>query len=145
VIRVTCKYRFSASHRLHTAALSDQENRELYGKCDNPYGHGHNYEIAVSARGPLDPQSGRAVDPVALRRLVAEQVLQPFDHRNLNIEIAEFHDAVPTTENLAQEIFRRLRAHWKSAFPGSWPVLEKISIAETPRNIFEVSDFNGQA
>ena len=145
MIRVTRKYRFSASHRLHTAALSDDENRALYGKCDNPYGHGHNYEIAVSARGPLDPQSGRAVDPAVLDRLVAEQVLRPFDHRNLNIEIAEFQDAVPTTENLANEIYRRLRAHWKSAFPGSWPVLEKISIAETPRNIFEVSELNVQA
>jgi 6-pyruvoyltetrahydropterin/6-carboxytetrahydropterin synthase len=145
VIRVTRKYRFSASHRLHTAALSDEENREIYGKCDNPYGHGHNYEIAISARGPLNPQSGRAVDPAALDRLVAGQVLQPFDHRNLNIEIEEFQHAVPTTENLAKEIFRRLRAHWKTAFPGSWPVLEKISIAETPRNIFEVSESNGQA
>jgi 6-pyruvoyltetrahydropterin/6-carboxytetrahydropterin synthase len=145
VIRVTRKYRFSASHRLHSAALSGEENRELYGKCDNPYGHGHNYEIAVSARGPLDPRSGRAVDPAVLDRLVAEQVLEPFDHRNLNIEIAEFQEAVPTTENLANEIFRRLRAHWKSAFPGSWPVLEKISIAETPRNIFEVSEPHGQA
>jgi 6-pyruvoyltetrahydropterin/6-carboxytetrahydropterin synthase len=145
VIRVTRKYRFSASHRLHTAALSDEENREIYGKCDNPYGHGPNYEIAVSARGPLDPQSERAVDPAVLDRLVAGQVLQPFDHRNLNIEIEEFQDAVPTTENLANEIFRRLRAHWKTAFPGSWPVLEKISIAETPRNIFEVSEPNGQA
>jgi 6-pyruvoyltetrahydropterin/6-carboxytetrahydropterin synthase len=145
VIRVTRRYRFSASHRLHTAALSDEENRVLYGKCDNPYGHGHNYEIAISARGPLAPRSGRAVDPAALDRLVAEQVLQPFDQRNLNLEIAEFRDAVPTTENLANEIFRRLRAHWQSAFPGTWPVLEKISIAETPRNIFEVSEPNGQA
>jgi 6-pyruvoyltetrahydropterin/6-carboxytetrahydropterin synthase len=145
VIRVTRRYRFSASHRLHTAALSDEENRALYGKCDNPYGHGHNYEIAISARGPLDPRSGRAVDPAALDRLVAAQVLQPFDHRNLNLEIAEFQDAVPTTENLANQIFRRLRAHWQSTFPGCWPVLEKISIAETPRNIFEVSEPNGQA
>jgi 6-pyruvoyltetrahydropterin/6-carboxytetrahydropterin synthase len=145
VIRVTRKYRFSASHRLHTAALSDRENRDLYGKCDNPFGHGHNYEIEVSARGPLDPRSGRALDPAVLDRLVEEQVLRPLDYRNLNAEIAAFRNTVPTTENLAREIFRRLKAGWKSAFPGQWPVLERIRIAETPRNIFEVSDTHGQA
>lgn len=144
MIRVTRRYRFSASHRLHAASLSDAQNRELYGKCDNPYGHGHNYEVAVSARGRLDPRSGRVLDPAVLDRLVAEQVLHPFDHRNLNEEVPQFRDAVPTTENLANEIFRRLQAHWKSAFPGNGPALEKISIAETPRNIFEVSDIHGQ-
>ena len=145
MIRVTRRYRFSASHRLHAASLSDERNRELYGKCDNPYGHGHNYEIAVSARGPLDPRSGRVLDPAALDRLVDEQVLRPFDHRNLNEEVPEFQNAVPTTENLANEIFRRLHVHWKSAFPGGGPVLEKVSIAETPRNIFEVTDIHAQA
>jgi 6-pyruvoyltetrahydropterin/6-carboxytetrahydropterin synthase len=146
MIRVTRKYRFSASHRLRTAALSDEENRTLYGKCDNPYGHGHNYEIAVSARGPLDPRTARVLDPAVLDRLVEEHVLRPFDHRNLNEEIQEFRSAVPTTENLANEIFRRLRAHWKSAFPAAdGPALDKISIAETPRNIFEVSEIHGQA
>jgi 6-pyruvoyltetrahydropterin/6-carboxytetrahydropterin synthase len=145
MIRVTRKYRFSASHRLHTAALSDRENRDLYGKCDNPYGHGHNYEIEVSARGPLDPRSGRALDPAVLDQLVERQIIQPLDFRNLNAEIAAFRDTVPTTENLAQEIFRRLKASWKSAFPGQWPALERIRIAETARNIFEVSDSNGQA
>jgi 6-pyruvoyltetrahydropterin/6-carboxytetrahydropterin synthase len=145
VTRVTRKYRFSSSHRLHAASLSDSENRELYGKCDNPYGHGHNYEIEISARGPVDPRSGRTVDPALLDRLVEEQVLRPFDHRNLNAEIAAFQDIVPTTENLAHEIFRRLKTNWKSSFPGAWPVLEKIRIAETPRNIFEISDKNGEA
>jgi 6-pyruvoyltetrahydropterin/6-carboxytetrahydropterin synthase len=145
VIRVTRKYRFSASHRLHTKALTDAENRQLYGKCDNPYGHGHNYEVAVSVRGPLDPRSGRALDSAVLDRLVEDQVLIPFDHRNLNEEVAEFQHSVPTTENLANEIFRRLEARWRSAFPGTWPILEKISIAETPRNIFEVSGLYGEA
>lgn len=145
MIRVTRKYRFSASHRLHAAALTDEQNRELYGKCDNPYGHGHNYEIAVSARGPLDPRSGRVLDPTVLDRLVEAHVLRPFDHRNLNEEIPEFRHSVPTTENLATEIFRRLQTHWKSAFPANGPALEKISIAETPRNIFEVSEIHAQA
>jgi 6-pyruvoyltetrahydropterin/6-carboxytetrahydropterin synthase len=145
MIRVTRKYRFSASHRLHTTALTDAENRQLYGKCDNLYGHGHNYEFAVSVRGPLDPRSGRALDSAVLDRLVEDQVLLPFDHRNLNEEVAEFQHSVPTTENLANEIFRRLEARWRSAFPGPWPILEKVSIAETPRNIFEVSGFHGKA
>lgn len=143
MIRVTRKYRFSASHRLHAPALSDVENRELYGKCDNPYGHGHNYEIEVSARGPVEELSGRAIDPAALDRLVDEQVLRPFDHRNLSIESAVFQDAVPTTENLAREIYRRLQASWRSAFSGPWPALDKIRIAETSRNAFEISE-NGQ-
>jgi 6-pyruvoyl-tetrahydropterin synthase len=76
--------------------------------------------------------------------LVEEQVLHPFDHRNLSADSAAFQHVVPTTENLAGEIFRRLKANWKSAFPGPWPVLDKIRIAETPRNIFEVSETNAQ-
>ncbi len=143
MIRVTRKYRLSASHRLHAATLTEDLNREIYGKCDNPYGHGHNYEVAVSVRGPLDQRSARVVNPATLDRLVEEQVLRPFDHRNLNAEVPEFQNTVPTTENLAAEIFRRLQTHWKSAFPGDGPALEKIRIAETPRNIFEVSEIHG--
>jgi 6-pyruvoyltetrahydropterin/6-carboxytetrahydropterin synthase len=134
---VTRRYRFSASHRLNSPHLDEAENRRLYGKCNNPFGHGHNYEVEVSARGPL-AASGRAVDVGALDRLVGEQVLLPFDHRNLNTEAEAFRDAVPTTENLAREICRRLKRHWTAAFPGEWPKLEKIRIAETARNIFEI-------
>ena len=143
MIRVTRKYRFSASHRLHAAELSNAENADLYGKCNNPYGHGHDYEIEVSARGPLEPCSGRAIDRAALDRLVEEQVLRPFDHKYLNTESGAFQQVVPTTENLAREIYARLQAGWNSAFPGPWPVLDKVRIAETPRNIFEVSEMNG--
>jgi len=143
MIRVTRKYRFSASHRLHTTVLSDAENAALYGKCNNPYGHGHDYEIEVSARGPLQPGSGRVIDPTALDRLVEAYVLRAFDHKYLNTDSAAFQHLVPTTENLALEIYARLRAGWNSAFPGPWPVLDKVRIAETPRNIFEVSEING--
>jgi 6-pyruvoyltetrahydropterin/6-carboxytetrahydropterin synthase len=143
MIRVTRKYRFSSSHRLHAPGLSDVENASLYGKCNNPYGHGHDYEIEVSARGPLDPRSGRAIDRAALDRLVEEQVLRPFDHKYLNTESTAFQQVVPTTENLAREIYARLQASWNSVFPGTWPVLDKVRIAETPRNIFEVSEANG--
>ena len=138
MFRVTRRYVFPASHRLHAAALSEDENRRLYGKCNNPYGHGHNYEIEVSARGPADPRTGMAVDTAALDLLVSREVLQPFGHRNLSKEVAEFAAVVPTSENLAVEICRRLKRHWSAAFPGEWPRLEKVRIAETPRNIFEI-------
>ena len=138
MFRVTRRYAFAASHRLHAAPLSEDENRRLYGKCNNPFGHGHNYVVEVSAHGPLDPGTGRAVDIEALDELVKRQVLLPFDHRNLNEDVPAFARTVPTSENLGREICRRLKANWKEAFPGEWPRLEKIRIAETPRNIFEV-------
>jgi 6-pyruvoyltetrahydropterin/6-carboxytetrahydropterin synthase len=140
MIGVTRRYRFAASHRLHTPRLSDEENRELYGKCNNPYGHGHNYEVEITVKGPVDPATGRAVDLVVLDRLVQTEVLDVFDHRNLNAEIPQFAGTVPTSENLALYLDDRLRARWRTAFPGAWPRLEKIRIAETERNIFEVSD-----
>jgi 6-pyruvoyltetrahydropterin/6-carboxytetrahydropterin synthase len=137
VFRLTRRYCFAASHRLHSPALSEEENRRLYGKCNNPYGHGHNYVLEVSVRGPLDDH-GRAADTALLDELVAQQVLAPFDHRNLNIEAPAFRNEVPTSENLAREICRRLKRHWSTVFAGPWPRLEKIRIAETPRNIFEI-------
>jgi len=138
-MRVTRTYRLAASHRLHAAALSDAENRELYGKCNNPYGHGHNYEIAVSVRGPVDARSGRVVDIGLLDGLVRSQVLEPFDHRNLNEEVEAFRAAPPTSENLGREVARRLKQNWRAVFPAEGPCLEKISIAETSRNAFEVT------
>jgi len=123
---------------LHSEGLSDEENRQLYGKCNNPYGHGHNYVVDVSARGPLDERTGQVLDIRLLDDLVARQVLAPFEHRNLNAEVESFETVVPTSENLAAEICRRLKQNWSTVFPGEWPRLEKIRIAETPRNIFEI-------
>lgn len=137
MFRVTKQYRFAASHRLHASELSDEENRALYGKCNHPYGHGHNYVVEVSARGPLD-EHGRAVDVALLDDLVRREVLAPFEHRNLNVEVACFERAVPTSENLAVEICRRLKRNWRSVFPGEWPKLEKVRIGETRKNIFEI-------
>jgi 6-pyruvoyltetrahydropterin/6-carboxytetrahydropterin synthase len=139
VFRVTRRYEFAASHRLHSGELSAEENRRLYGKCNNPHGHGHNYVVEVTVRGPLDGATGRAVDIAALDELVARDVVRPFDHRNLNREVAAFARVVPTSENLGFEICRRLKRDWEQAFPGKWPKLEKIRIGETARNIFEVS------
>ena len=138
MFRVTRRYGFPASHRLHAPQLSEQENRQLYGKCNNPYGHGHNYEFEVSVQGPADERSGLAVNTAELDGLVTRLVLQPFSHRNLNTEVDTFAATVPTSENLAVEICRRLKSNWSTAFPGEWPKLEKICIAETPRNIFEI-------
>src|SRR5438067_10731301 len=135
---LTRRYKFSASHRLHCESMSEEENRRIYGKCNNPFGHGHNYVLDVSARGPVDQQTGWAVDVRTLDTLVSRQVLEPFDHRNLNEDAAAFAAIPPTTENLAVEICRRLKRNWIEVFPGEWPRLEKIRIAETARNIFEV-------
>jgi 6-pyruvoyltetrahydropterin/6-carboxytetrahydropterin synthase len=135
---VTRRYRFASSHRLHAPSLDAERNRELYGKCNNPFGHGHNYELEVSARGPLDAVTARAVDIEALDALVHRSVLAPLDHRNLNEDVEAFREAVPTSENLAVEIGRRLKSNWRTAFSGEWPRLEKIKIAETERNIFEI-------
>jgi 6-pyruvoyltetrahydropterin/6-carboxytetrahydropterin synthase len=139
VFHVTRRYAFSASHRLHSVSLSEAANRALYGKCNNPHGHGHNYIVEVTVRGPLDPITGRAVDTAALDELVRLQVLAPFDHHNLNTEVAVFAGVVPTSENLGFEICRRLQRNWKETFPHEWPKLQKIRIGETPRNIFEVA------
>ena len=146
MFRVTRRYQFSASHRLHSGELSEEENRRLYGKCNNPHGHGHNYVVEVSVRGPLEGATGRAVDIALLDELVEREVVRPFDHRNLNREVAVFAGVaptwvptlVPTSENLGLEICRRLKRNWKQVFPGEWPKLEKIRIGETARNIFEV-------
>ena len=139
MFRVTRRYQFAASHRLHTAALGEEENRRLYGKCNNPHGHGHNYVVEVSARGPLDPATSSAVDTGRLDGLVAREVLGPFHQRNLNLDIAAFAGTVPTSENLAAEICRRLKAAWSTEFPGPWPKLDRIRVAETARNIFEIN------
>ena len=138
MFRVTRRYRFAASHRLHAPELSAEENRRTYGKCNHPYGHGHNYVLEVSVRGPLDPAAGRTVDPAALDRLVREQAIDPFDYRNLNAEVEAFAHAVPTSENLALEIGRRLKRNWSAVFAGEWPKLDRVRIAETRNNIFEV-------
>jgi 6-pyruvoyltetrahydropterin/6-carboxytetrahydropterin synthase len=137
MLRVTKRYVFSASHRLHSPLLSEEENSVVYGKCNNPHGHGHNYEIEVTVKGKVDALTGRAVDLGALDRIAQREILDPLSHRNLNEEVAAFRDLVPTTENLAREIDRRLRHAWPEAFP-SGPELETIRIRETDRNICEI-------
>lgn len=138
-VRLSRRYGFFASHRLHAQALTDDQNREIYGKCNNPHGHGHNYEVELTVRGEVDPLTGRVVDLALLDRLAEEQILTPFRYRNLNEEVEAFRDLVPTTENLGVEIDRRLRAAWSRTFAGGEPRLDKVRIHETERNICEIA------
>jgi len=139
MIRLTRKYRFSASHRLHLSEASDDRNRELYGKCNNPYGHGHDYVLEVAVRGPIDVQSGQAANPSALDALVRRSVLDDFEHKNLNADVREFGSTVPTSENILSAIERRLLANWKDFFTGEWPALERVRLRETRKNSFEIN------
>ena len=140
MMEVTRKYSFSASHRLHVGSYSENKNAELFGKCNNPYGHGHNYEIFVTARGPVDEESGLAVDTRKLDRLVSERVLAAFHLKNMNADVAALQETVPTTENVGLAISRMIRDGWNHEFPGAWPVFEKVRIYETERNIFEIEN-----
>lgn len=133
--RLTRAYRFSSSHRLHSDELSDDRNREIYGKCNNPYGHGHDYVLRVSVTGTVDDSSGRIISPGALDRFVRERVIDVFDHRDMNTDVPDFQ-GVPTTENLAAEIDMRLRGDWNDAF--ARVLLDRIWLQETPRNTFEL-------
>jgi len=131
-VTLTRRYSFSASHRLHSSKMTEAENERLYGKCNNPYGHGHNYEVEVTLAGPIDPATGMIANLAELDAFVQKQVLADFDHRYLNEEIPVFKKTVPTTENLCIEIYNRLKA-----FPGAR--LERVRIEETSKNSFEYS------
>ncbi len=129
-LHLSRRYRFSASHRLHSALLGEEENRRIYGKCNNPYGHGHNYVVEVAVSGPVDPATGMIANLAELDAFVANEVIEPFDHKYLNKEIPEFQDRVPTTENICIEIFERLKR-----FPRA--KLERVRVEETGLNSFE--------
>jgi 6-pyruvoyltetrahydropterin/6-carboxytetrahydropterin synthase len=108
MVRLSQKFEFSASHRLHNPALSEEENRRNFGKCNNPHGHGHNYVLQVTVAG-LPNANGYVVDIPKFEQVVAATVIDPLDHRYLNIEIPEFSDLIPTVENIAMVIFKRLK------------------------------------
>ena len=129
------RYRFAASHRLHSPQLSAEENWRIFGKCNNPHGHGHNYVLEVSLSGDVDPATGMIANLADLDAFVDRQVLDEFDHKSLNEDVAAFRDQVPTTENLCIEIFRRLKT-----FPHA--KLERIRVEETGNNSFEYSGGN---
>jgi len=124
------RYRFAASHRLHTEKFSEEENLRVFGKCANPYGHGHNYVLEVSVSGEVDPATGMIANLAELDHFVQREVLDVFDCRSLNEEVAAFRDVVPTTENLCIEIFKRLKSFPKTK-------LERVRVQETANNSFE--------
>jgi len=132
-ISLTRQYRFAASHRLHSAELSEAENQRVYGKCNNPYGHGHNYVVEVTMGGPVDAATGMITNLGELDPFVQREVIEAFDCKYLNEDVAEFRVVVPTTENVSKEIYRRLKR-----YPGAR--LERVRIEETGKNSFEYDE-----
>ena len=124
------RYHFAASHRLHSAQLSEEENRRVFGKCNNPYGHGHNYVLEVLVSGTVDPATGMIANLTDLDDFVNREVIEAFDHKSFNEDVPAFRDVVPTTENVCREIYQRLK-HFPKA------KLERIRVEETSNNSFE--------
>jgi 6-pyruvoyltetrahydropterin/6-carboxytetrahydropterin synthase len=124
------RYLFSASHRLHSEAMSDAENQATYGKCNNPYGHGHNYIVEVTVSGQVDEKTGMVCNLTDLDSFITRQVLARFDHENLNT-VKEFAQKVPTTENLCMQIYEIVQRGFPQAH------LERVRLEETMMNSFE--------
>jgi 6-pyruvoyltetrahydropterin/6-carboxytetrahydropterin synthase len=127
---LTRRYLFSASHRLHSDAISDQENASTYGKCNNPHGHGHNYQLEVTVSGPVDDSTGMVCNLVDLDGFVDREILERFNIQNLNT-LPEFEETVPTTENLCLVIYDILQRGFRQAH------LDKVRFEETMMNSFE--------
>ncbi len=136
MVYLTRKAEFSASHYYHNPEFSAEENRRLFGKCNNPNGHGHNYTLEVTVKGQVDPRSGFVVDLKELKAVLEREVLSAMDHRFLNKEVPEFARTIPTTENLAIAIWNRLRAKLRRA------ELHRVRVYETP-DLFV--DYYGEA
>ncbi len=124
------RYLFSASHRLHSQEMSEAENESTYGKCNNPYGHGHNYTLQVTVSGKVDNQTGMVCNLVDLDTFIEREVLARYDKENLNT-LPEFQKAVPTTENLCLQIYKIVQRGFQHAH------LEKVRLEETMMNSFE--------
>jgi 6-pyruvoyltetrahydropterin/6-carboxytetrahydropterin synthase len=127
---LTRRYMFSASHRLHSDAMSDAENVATYGKCNNPHGHGHNYTLEITVSGKVNESTGMVCNLVDLDSFIQHEILEHFDLQNLNT-LAEFTESVPTTENLCRAVYDILRRGFRHAH------LEKVRFEETMMNSFE--------
>ncbi|HEY3265289.1 MAG TPA: 6-carboxytetrahydropterin synthase [Armatimonadota bacterium] len=130
VVYVTKSYEFSAAHRLHSKHLGDEENARIFGKCNHPGGHGHNYGLEVTVKGPIDMETGFAFDLARLDAAVQSRVLDSMDHRNLNEDVPQFGPLNPTSENLAVVI-------WRLLTPDLGDALHRVRVQETSRNAFE--------
>ena len=126
-VSVTRRVHFNAAHRLHSARLSDDENRRTFGPCNNPNYHGHNYELDVTVTGDVDPVTGYVADLSVVKRIAEERVLARLDHKNLNLDVPEFAKVNPTAENIVVAIWQLLDGH----LPGR---LTRLVLWETPRN-----------
>jgi 6-pyruvoyltetrahydropterin/6-carboxytetrahydropterin synthase len=126
------RYRISASHRLHAEAFNEEQNRVVYGRCNNPHGHGHNYVIEVTVGGSVNAETGMVCDLVELDSCVRTEVVERFDHTNLNLDPL-FQDRVPTTENLCIEVYQLLATAFDKA------ELVRVRVEETSNNSFEYS------
>ena len=136
MVFLTRKAEFSASHYYHNPEFTQEENQRIFGKCNNPHGHGHNYTLEVTVKGKVDSHSGFVVDLKELKDIMNREVIDALDHRFLNKEVPEFAKAIPTTENLAVSIWQRLQPKLKLA------ELHRIRVYETP-DLFV--DYYGEA
>ncbi|GAA4000218.1 6-carboxytetrahydropterin synthase [Hymenobacter fastidiosus] len=130
-ITVCRKEHFNAAHRLHNPAWSDEQNQRIFGKCNNPHYHGHNYELIVRLTGEVDPETGYLYDLKRLSDLIKREILDTFDHRNLNLDTSDFRELNPTAENIAVVIWNRLRPHLEA------PLALSVTLYETDRNFVE--------
>jgi 6-pyruvoyltetrahydropterin/6-carboxytetrahydropterin synthase len=137
-MKLTARYPFSASHRLHTSQLSEDDNQRVFGKCNNPYGHGHNYWLEVTVEGAPSASSGLLVDRAQLDACVEKEILSRVRHTNLNEQVEELRVAVPTTENVAYVFADWMRTGWSQHFPEPGVALDRIRIYETRNNRFEI-------
>ena len=128
------KAHFNAAHRLHNTEWSDDKNKSVFGKCNNPYFHGHNYDLIVKVTGDVDPDTGYVMDMKILRDLIDKEVLEKFDHKNLNMETEEFKSLNPTAENIARIIYEKLRAGIDK------DLALRITLYETERNFVEYGE-----
>lgn len=131
MVTVTRRLKFNAAHRVHNPALSDEENRRTFGKCNNPYGHGHNYTLDVSVAGEVDPNTGYVFDLSRLKELVGREVVEVVDHHNLNVDVPFMKDVIPTAENLIVQVWRILEGKMAPAR------LVRLVLWETENNYVE--------
>jgi 6-pyruvoyltetrahydropterin/6-carboxytetrahydropterin synthase len=130
-VTVTRRLRFNAAHRVHNPELSDEENRRLFGKCNNPNWHGHNYTLEVSVAGEIDPRTGYVMDLGKLRDLVEREVIEHADHRNMNIDVDFMSGVIPTAENIVVQCWRVIAPHMAPAR------LTRVRLWETENNYVE--------
>ena len=128
-VSVTRKAHFNAAHRLYNPSWSDERNEAVFGLCNNPNWHGHNYQLDVTVTGEIDPDTGYVIDLKILKGIIKDEVEDRFDHKNLNLDCPEFAETIPTAENIVVTIHRLLRARLDDRYD------LHVRLAETPRNI----------